>query len=113
MLTADFADGDPEKGRSLFTQSCSGCHSVGRTLAGGEIGPNLEGVYGRKVGSLEGYNYSKVMAPAKNQLWDRVTINLFISDAARYFPGTTMTAPPVGNSQDRRDIVGFLKSVSQ
>lgn len=113
MLTADFADGDRERGRALFTQMCTACHGVGREIEGGEIGPNLAGVYGRRVGSMERFSYSKAMAAARSQLWDRVTINLFLANPAGFFPGTAMTGSPVSNPQDRRDIVGFLKSVSQ
>lgn len=113
MATADFQDGDPVKGKKLFAQYCSGCHRVSGSVEGGEIGPDLRGVYGRKFGAKEGFAYSKALISSKEQIWDRVSINLFLDNPQRYVPGTLMSAPPVTNAQERRDIVGFLKSAKE
>lgn len=111
MATSDFEDGDPVKGKKLFTQYCTGCHSAKGSIEGGEIGPDLRGVYGRAFGSMEGFSYSKALSSSKGQMWDRITINLFLDNPQRYLPGTNMSASPITDAQERRDIVGFLKSV--
>lgn len=49
--------GDEKKGANLFKTRCAQCH----TLAEGEpnkIGPNLHGLFGRKTGSVAGFQYT-------------------------------------------------------
>lgn len=47
---------DPAAGEKVFTP-CKACHQIGET-AKNAVGPVLNGVIGRKVGTVEGYNYS-------------------------------------------------------
>lgn len=103
--------GDPKKGKEAFMDRCAGCHRVGTVVSGGNIGPDLDGVYGRTMGSRTDYSYSSAMARS-SQVWTNVSLNLLLADPSSYLPGTKMSAPPVTDDSARRDIVGFLKSVS-
>ena len=53
--------GDAAKGAQVFDQQCKQCHMVGPG-AKTRIGPSLNGIYGRRAGSIDGFTYSKSMA---------------------------------------------------
>ena len=74
------AAGDPEKGASQFNK-CRACHRVGpgaRNL----VGPELNGVVGRKAGSIEGYPYSAAMK-ASGLSWDETTLTQWLRSPSR------------------------------
>lgn len=61
------ATGDAAAGEKVF-RKCAACHVVvdadGNTLAGkrAKTGPNLYGIAGRTMGSVEGFKYSSLLA---------------------------------------------------
>ena len=99
--TALAAEGDPAKGKQIFAK-CQVCHSIEKGV--NKIGPSLHGVYGRKAGTLEGYNYTDAM---KNSgfTWDETSLG-HISDQpaqgrARHPHG--LRRPAEGAGSPRRD----------
>ncbi|MBI3703969.1 MAG: c-type cytochrome, partial [Rhizobiales bacterium] len=100
--------GDP--GAEIF-RACVACH----TLKEGETnkaGPSLAGIFGRRIASLPGYNFS----PALKKLdivWTPETVaKLFELGPAAYTPGTKMPEQKIRSSQDRRALMDFLARVT-
>ena len=97
---------DSAAGEKIFAQ-CRACHQIGET-AKNAVGPVLNGVIGRKAGTVEGYSYS----PAnKNSgiTWDEATFSEYIKDPKAKVPGTKMIFAGVKDEQRIKDLLAYLK----
>lgn len=97
---------DPALGERTFTQ-CKACHQIGESAKNG-VGPILNGVIGRKAGTVEGYSYS----PAnKNSglVWDEATFSEYIKDPKAKVPGTKMTFVGVKDEKRIQDLIAYLE----
>jgi cytochrome c len=96
---------DATAGQKVFVV-CKACHQIGDTAKNG-VGPVLNGLIGRKSGSVEGYSYS----PAnKNSgiTWDEATFAEYIKDPRAKIPGTKMAFPGLKDEQKVKDLIAFL-----
>jgi len=97
---------DAANGEKVFAQ-CRACHQIGEN-AKNAVGPVLNGVIGRKAGSVEGYSYS----PAnKNSglTWDEATFSEYIKDPKAKVPGTKMVYAGLKDEQRIKDLLAYLK----
>jgi cytochrome c len=104
--------GDPlavyggDQGAEVF-RACIACHTL-KADEGPRAGPTLAGVFGRRIATLPGYDFS----PALKKLdivWTPETISkLFEIGPAAYTPGTKMPEQKVG-PEDRAALVKFLQ----
>jgi len=97
---------DAASGAKVFAV-CRACHQIGEG-AKNLVGPELNGVIGRKAGSVEGYSYS----PAnKNSglTWDEATFREYIADPKAKVPGTKMTFPGLKDPKQIEDVLAYLK----
>jgi len=96
--------GDP--GAQVF-RACVACHTLSPD-EGNRAGPTLAGIFGRRIATLPGYNFS----PALKKLdivWSPETVaKLFEIGPAHYTPGTKMPEQRIGSPKDRRALVEFL-----
>jgi cytochrome c2 len=99
------ADTPLGRGRVVFARSCQSCHSMTETNG---IGPHLQGLLGRKVGSLDDYPYSAGLAAAKDQRWSEALLREFLDDPQAAFPGTSMADPGISREQVS-DLAAFLR----
>jgi len=97
---------DVQKGENSF-KKCLVCHAIGPG-AKNKIGPELNGLDGRKAGTLPDYNYSDAN---KNSgiVWDDATFKEYIKDPRAKIPGTKMTFPGIKNEQEINDLWAYLK----
>jgi cytochrome c len=97
---------DAAAGEKVFAQ-CRACHQIGET-AKNAVGPILNGVIGRKAGSIAGFSYSDAN---KNSgiTWDEATFRDYIKDPKAKIPGTKMIFPGVKDPKQVDDLVVYLK----
>jgi cytochrome c len=95
--------GDAGRGKLVFDKRCTGCHSM---EINGE-GPRLSGVYGRKAGSVPGFDYSQGL---KNSglTWNDATLEKWLSGPDMVVPDAKMDfyVPKAG---ERRDLIAYFK----
>jgi cytochrome c len=97
---------DAAAGEKVFAV-CKACHQIGET-AKNSLGPVLNGVIGRKAGSVEGYSYSAANKDS-GITWDEATFREYIKDPKAKVPGTKMIYAGLKDEQKTSDLVAFLK----
>ena len=73
-------------GKELFEKRCGGCHALDRD----KEGPQLHGVYGRKAGSVESFQYSDALKKSKI-VWTEETLERWLTDTEKLVPDNDMT----------------------
>ncbi len=105
---APFA-GDP--GAEVF-RACVACH----TLSAGDgvrAGPTLAGLFGRKIATLPGYNFSDALKQL-DIVWTPETVSkLFEIGPMTYTPGTKMPEQKIGSAEDRAALMRFLEKATR
>jgi cytochrome c len=97
---------DAAAGEKVFAV-CKACHQIGEN-AKNSLGPVLNGVIGRKAGSVEGYSYSTANKES-GITWDEATFREYIKDPKAKVPGTKMIYAGLKDEQKTNDLVAFLK----
>ena len=97
---------DAAAGEKVFGV-CKLCHQIGEGAKNG-VGPQLNGIIGRKSGSAAGYSYS-VANKDSGITWDEVTFRDYIKDPKAKVPGTKMIYAGLKDEQKTNDLVAFLK----
>ena len=98
---------DLAAGENSF-KKCLPCHSVGAD-AKNKVGPLLNGLEGRKSGTIEGYNYTDAN---KNSgiTWDEKTFVEYITDPRAKIPGTKMVFAGIKNEKEANDLWAYVAS---
>lgn len=98
---------DAEAGKKVFTK-CAACHSIGPG-AKNKVGPELNGILGRKAGSLEGFKYSEALK-GSGITWDDANLKEWVANPKKLVPGTKMIFPGVKDEIERDDLIAYLES---
>lgn len=96
---------DAAAGEKVFAV-CKACHQIGDT-AKNVVGPVLNGLIGRKAGSVEGYNYSDANKQS-GITWDEATFSEYIKDPKAKIPGTKMAFAGIKDEQKIKDLIAYL-----
>ena len=98
---------DIAAGENSF-KKCLPCHAVGEG-AKNKVGPFLNGLEGRKSGTIEGFSYSEAN---KNSgiTWDKTVFLEYIKDPRAKIPGTKMIFPGIKNETEATNLWAYLAS---
>ena len=97
---------DAAAGEKAFVK-CKVCHQVGEG-ARNLVGPELNGLIGRKAGSVEGYSYSEAN---KNSgiTWDDAALREYLKNPKAKIPGTKMIFAGLTKDDEINNLIAYLK----
>jgi cytochrome c len=96
---------DVAAGETSF-RKCAPCHAVGPDAAN-KVGPELNGLNGRKAGTVDGFNYSDANK-ASGLTWDEATFKEYIKDPRAKVPGTKMVFAGIKSEKEVGDLWSYL-----
>jgi cytochrome c len=101
--------GDP--GAEVF-RACVACHTLSPD-EGNRAGPTLAGIFGRRIATLPGYNFSDALKKL-DIVWTPETVaKLFEVGPMTYTPGTKMPEQRIGSEADRKALTDFLQRATR
>ena len=109
-LPAPYNQANYEAGRRVFAQ-CRSCHVI-QAGAPHRVGPNLHGVFGREIGTAEGFTYSQAAQDA-NFVWDAAQLDHWLQNPQTFLPGNRMAFAGVRDETLRRDLIAYIMVESE
>jgi cytochrome c len=105
-VIGDASAQDAASGEKVFLQ-CRACHAVGEN-AKNAVGPVLNGLFGRKSGTVPGYAYTQANKDS-GIVWDESVFVEYIRDPKAKIPGTKMVYPGLKDEKRVKDLIAYLK----
>jgi cytochrome c len=96
---------DASAGEQSF-KKCLPCHAIGPG-AKNKVGPELNGLDGRKAGTAPDYSYSEAN---KNSgiTWNKEAFEKYITDPRAMIPGTKMIFPGIKSDKERDSLWAYI-----
>ncbi|KRW93292.1 cytochrome c family protein [Paracoccus sp. PXZ] len=98
------ASADAAAGEKVFGK-CKACHKLDGTDG---TGPHLNGVVGRAVASVGGFNYSEPMK-AHGGDWTPEALQEFLANPKTVIKGTKMAFAGLPKVEDRANLIAYLQ----
>ena len=95
--------GDAGAGEAIYSR-CVACHALDYD----RTGPRHCGIFGRRAGSVAGFDYSEAMKRSPI-VWNARTLDRFLADPMAAVPGTSMGYSGVTDPKERADLVAYLE----
>ncbi len=99
--------GDPERGRLVFGP-CRTCHYPDAFM-GHNFGPNLHRIFGKVAGKQPGFDYYSQTFKQAQFVWTEQLMFAWLENPGAMFPESRMMSRGVPDSQDRADLIAFLR----
>lgn len=103
------ASADAAAGEKVFGK-CKACHKIDGSDS---TGPHLNGVVGRNVASVAGFNYSDGMKAhaAEAPVWTPDALQHFLTNPKTAAKGTKMTFAGLPKVEDRANLIAYLETL--
>jgi cytochrome c len=109
MVRLAHADGDAVRGEAKF-QDCAACHKLQAGID--DVGPTLNGIFGRSAGELASFRYSPAMKRS-GITWTPETMDKFIADPQAMVTGNRMPYAGMASAADRADLIAYLQKAAK
>jgi len=96
---------DIAAGEKVFSK-CMQCHRIGLG-ATNFYGPVLNGLIGRKAGTVPGYKYTDATMTS-GITWDATTLSSYLKQPKHDVPGTAMTFPGLKDQADIDNVIAYI-----
>ena len=96
---------DAAAGEKVFLK-CKVCHQVGEGAKNG-VGPSLNGLFGRKSGTVEGYSYSDANKNS-GKVWTQQAMFDYLENPRAAIPGTIMAFAGLRKPEDRANVIAYI-----
>ena len=97
---------DAAAGQISFSR-CLGCHSIG-VDAKNKVGPQLNGLEGRKCGGVEGFAYSAANKDCAFA-WDQANFVEYVRDPKAKIPGTRKSISGIRDQTEAKNLWAYLR----
>ena len=104
-LEAPYNTADAAAGAKVFFK-CKSCHAAGPG-APNMVGPSLHGLFGRKVGTHEGFVFSDAMANGGFE-WTPARLDHYLANPRTEMPGNRMAFVGLKDPADRQNLIAYL-----
>jgi cytochrome c len=101
---------DLARGARLF-KKCIHCHTVNRE-GKHRIGPNLHGLFGRKAGTIAGFDFSPAWRNA-NFVWTEKMLDTYLRSPRQTIPNNLMQFDGFNRAEDRAALIAYLKVITR
>ena len=103
------AAGDAKRGADVFIEECGDCHS---SVAGkNKKGPSLQGIMGRKAGTLSQYDGYSEAIKQTDWAWSPEKVDVYITQPRKVIPGGKMKYDGLDQASARADVIAYLLSL--
>ena len=109
-LAEPYVNADFARAKVVWRQ-CSSCHTLAPD-ADHLVGPNLYGLFERKVGAADGFNSSNALQEADFD-WTPEQLNEWLTSPRKFLPGNRMSFAGVRKPQDRNNVIAYILAKSE
>jgi cytochrome c len=102
--------GNADRGAALF-RACAPCHSLKPDQ--NMTGPSLAGVWQRKAGRLASFDRYSAALKSSDVVWGEKTLDEWLKSPQGVVPHNTMMFGGIPDTQQRADLIAFLKAESE
>jgi cytochrome c len=99
---------DAANGEKVFNK-CKACHAIGEG-ATNKVGPQLNGVIGRKAAAVDGYAYSPALKKAADEglVLTEENIAKWVAGPKAFVPGNKMSFVGLQKEEEVKDVIAYL-----